>query len=102
MPGKVDRLGRRVRTGASDHRNTSFRRLDAELDHALVLVVTQGRRSTRRPDRHEAVRACPDLPIDAGLEAVLFDRAVVIMRDLRDYRTRATSTAALELRFTSL
>src|SRR3546814_9631499 len=64
MPGQRDRLGGRVRTGTGHHRHPAMGGLDADFDHALAFVMAEGRRFAGSADRHQAMGALGDLPLD--------------------------------------
>ena len=83
VAGELKRLQRVVGTRAGDHLGASSRLRDADLDDAAVLVVRQGRPRARRADRHEAVRALLDLPLDERAERVLVEGAGLERRHQR-------------------
>jgi len=84
--GEVDRLPRRVRAGTRYHRHPAVGLLDAPFDHALVLLVRQRGALAGGADRHQAIGALGDLPVDQAAEGLLVERAVAERGDKRGER----------------
>jgi hypothetical protein len=88
MAGEVDRLGGGIAARAGDHRHAAGGGLDAQLHHALVFGMGQGRAFPGGADRHQGFRALGDLPLDQVLEGFVVHGSVgTHRRDQRDHRT---------------
>ena len=74
--GIVDGFGGAVRAGSGDHRHAAAGFLDADFDDALVLVRRQRRAFAGGADRHQAMAALVDLPVDEFPECLLVHLAV--------------------------
>ena len=83
MLGKIDGLLGRIGTGAGHDRHPAPRLIDAPFHHLFVLVVGERRAFAGGADRHQAVGALGDLPIDQLTEGFLVDRAVLERGDER-------------------
>ncbi|MCY1300948.1 hypothetical protein D9M70_505360 [compost metagenome] len=75
MLRELDCFRRVVGAGAGDHRHPLGRRLDAELDDFLVLVMGKGRRLAGGADRHETMAAFFYLPFHMRDETIRIHRA---------------------------
>jgi hypothetical protein len=82
--GHLDRVGGRVGARAGHDPDAAAGRLDHELDHAVVLVVTQGRRLAGGPAGDQSVGAVTDVEFDQLPELRLVDLAVPEGGDHRD------------------
>jgi hypothetical protein len=87
MLRELDRLARRVRSGARDHGHAAARLIDAPLDHQLVLVMRQRRALPGSADGHQALGAFHDLPFDKVAERFLVERTVLEGRHKRRERS---------------
>jgi hypothetical protein len=84
---QLDRVSRRVRPGAHDHRQAAGRRLDDRLDHALVLGVAEAGVLARGAARDDPVGALRDVELDELAELRLVHLPVPERSDQRDERT---------------
>ena len=76
MLSQGDRLAGGVGAGPGDHGHTAGGLLNGHFHHAVVLLVTEGRRLPRRPARDNAVYASLNLEVDEPPEAGLVELAV--------------------------
>jgi hypothetical protein len=83
---EIERLGRAVRAGAGEHLDALAGGLHHDLDHALVLVVREGRRLAGGAARHQAVGAVGHVQLDQLAQLRLVHLGVLERRDQRDER----------------
>ena len=72
---------------ARRNRHTARRLLDAQLDDALMFVMRERRRLSRRAHRNQPMRARPDLKLDKFAEGVFFQGVILKWRDERGKRS---------------
>ena len=96
---QFDRLGRRIRASAGDHRHTAASGLNAKFNHPAVFIVTQGSGLAGGADGNEAVDAAGDLALDQGHEGAFVDLAIAERRDERRHDATKEGFGHVRIRF---